>query len=175
MTAAPVPVEIERRVTARLVLRRPVARDLPALVAIGSDPANYEHAPSGAPSRSESEAHAGWMLACWRHGTIGFWVVDHEDQVIGLAGIVPMDFAGAATYNLAFRFIPEARGQGFAAEACREALAVAAALEPARPIVVRTRPANLPARRLSVRLGLERRSELDVDGFVVYASPGARL
>ena len=162
---------VERRVTARLVLRRPTPADLSALVAIGSDPANYEHAPAGAPARAQAEAHAGSLLVCWAHEKIGLWVVEHEGSTIGMAGIAPMDFAGRRSYNLAFRFIPAARGRGLAAEACREALAVAALLDPTRSIVVRTRPTNAPARRLAKTLGLVRRPELDTaDGFVVYRS-----
>jgi ribosomal-protein-alanine N-acetyltransferase len=91
---------------------------------------------------------------------------------IGMAGVRPSWLAGRSCFNLYFRFVPAARGRGFAAEACRTALLVAAAVDPEQPVVVRTREANLPARRLSEAIGLTRRPDLDraTNGYVVYVS-----
>ena len=83
-----------------------------------------------------------------------------------------MTFAGRPCFNLYFRFVVAVRGHGFAGEASREALAVAAVVDPSRPVVVRTRGSNLPARRLAESIGLARRTDLDAmaTGYVVYVS-----
>jgi RimJ/RimL family protein N-acetyltransferase len=89
-----------------------------------------------------------------------------------MAGIRPSALAGRPCFNLYFRLVVSVRGRGFAAEASREALAVAAVVDPGRPVVVRTRPSNGPARRLAETLGMSRRPELDAatSGYVVYVS-----
>ena len=163
--------DVERRETARLVLRRITESDIAALVAIDVDPANFTHSPDGAYTPELATAHVRAYMSAWARNGIGYWVVEHDGAVIGVAGLAPMTFAGGPCFNLYYRFVTGARGRGLAAETCREALAVAASLDPSSPVVVRTRPANGPARRLAEALGLRRRRELDTeDGFVVYAS-----
>lgn len=61
-------------------------------------------------------------------------------------------------------------GRGFAGEAAREALAAPLERDRSRPVVVRTRPNNAAAQRLAQRIGMSRRSELDSDGFITFAS-----
>ena len=91
---------------------------------------------------------------------------------MGVIGITPSPLGGRRCWNLYYRFTPAGRGLGLAAEAAREALDVGAQIDPGRPVVVRTRPDNVPAQRLAETIGLERRPELDTgDGFVVYVSP----
>jgi RimJ/RimL family protein N-acetyltransferase len=162
----------ERR-TARLLLRRPAAADLPWLAAMHSDPLNYPHSPDPPHSRERARSLAEMTLGDWKRDGIGYWLVEHDGRPIGMAGIKPSPLAGRQSWNLYYRFLPAARGQGFAAEATREALVVAALLAPARPVVVRTRPGNHAARRLAETIGLARRPEFDTDdGFVVYVTAG---
>ena len=164
--------DVDLRETARLTLRRVREADLPALTAIDVDPENYAFSPTGAYTREQAIAHARAYISAWARNGIGYWLVEHGGDPIGVAGLTPISFDGRSCFNLYYRFVPAARGQGFAAETCREALAVATAIDPEWPIVVRTRPANAPARRLARTLGLIRRPELDTsDGFVVYLSP----
>jgi len=162
----------ERR-TARLVLRRPLAADVPWLAAVHSDPLNYPFAPDPPHSPERARALAEMTFEDWGRDGIGYWLVEHDREPVGVAGIKPSPFCGRPTWNLYYRFVPAARGRGFAAEATREALAVAAELDAGRPVVVRTRPGNQPARRLAEAIGLVRRPELDTeDGFVVYVTAG---
>jgi ribosomal-protein-alanine N-acetyltransferase len=162
---------VEDRRTARLRLRRPVGSDVEWLSALYSDPRNHRHAPGGAHSFERARIKATADVADWEVSGIGYWLVEHGEEPMGMLGIRPMAFAGRPVWNLYYRFAPSARGRGFAGAAGREALVVAALLDPDRPVVVRTRPANEPARRLADALGLTRRPELDLDdGFVVYAS-----
>ena len=160
----------ERR-TERLRLRRVTAADFPVVVALHVDPRNYTHRPDGAHTPTGADALARRFIAQWDRDGIGYWLVEHDGDVIGVAGITPAPLQGRPAWNLYYRFTPQARGRGLAAEATREAVAVAAELDPGRPVVVRTRPANVPARRLAERLGLQRRPDLDADdGFIVYMS-----
>jgi RimJ/RimL family protein N-acetyltransferase len=168
---APLVDDLAERRTARLRLRRPVSSDLSWLTALYSDPRNYPHAPGGAHNAERARVKAAADVSDWEALGIGYWLVEQAGQPLGMLGVRPMPLAGRPAWNLYYRFMASARGRGFASESGREALAVAAALDPRRPVVVRTRPDNDPARRLAVTLGLQRRPELDAgDGFVVYAS-----
>jgi len=173
---------VERRRTARLWLRRPVADDLAWMTELHSDPLNYAFAPDRAHSPDQARALSQSLLDAWEADPVGYWIAEPADGVevtaasaprrIGMAGVRPSSLAGRPCFNLYFRFVVAVRGRGFAAEASREAIAVAAELDPSRPVVVRTREANLPARRLAETLGLIRRVDLDTltAGFVVYVS-----
>ena len=167
--------EVQQRRTARLLLRRPRSDDVPAIAELHADPLNYPHSPDGAHSPERAQAMAERAVADWDRQGIGWWVAERDGELIGVLGVTPWTGPsppmGRPCWNLYYRFVPAARGQGLAAEATHEAVAVAAELDPVRPVIVRTRPANGPARRLAEALGLQRRADLDADdGFVVYVS-----
>jgi [ribosomal protein S5]-alanine N-acetyltransferase len=168
----------ERRRTARLMLRRPVANDLDWMTELHSDPRNYTFAPDRAHGPAQARTLSQSLLDSWEGDPVGYWIVEPAEGTgvgagrIGMAGVRPSSLAGRPCFNLYYRFVVAVRGRGFAAEACREALAVAALIDPSCPVVVRTRDANVPARRLAEKLGLIRRADLDAltTGFVVYVS-----
>src|SRR5581483_7514988 len=171
--------KFERRRTARLLLRRPTAGDLDWMTALHADPLNYPHAPDRAHAPAQARALSQSLLDAWEVDRIGYWIAEPTVELaaaptgrIGMAGVRPSSLAGRPCFNLYFRFVVAVRGHGFAAEACREALATAAALDPTCPVAVRTRPANVPARRLTEALGLTRRPDLDAatSGYIVYVS-----
>jgi ribosomal-protein-alanine N-acetyltransferase len=162
--------ELADRRTARLVLRRPEAGDVEWVAALHADPLNYTHAPDCAHRPRQARSLAEGQLRAWDRDGISYWVVEHDGERVGMAGITYAAFYGRACWNLYYRFVPAARGHGFAGEATREALAVAALIDPARPVIVRTRPTNEPARRVAEAIGLVRRLDLDADGFTVYVS-----
>lgn len=173
--------EFEDRRTARLLLRRPVADDLDWMAALHSDPLNYPHAPDHAHDPSRARALSRSLLEAWETDPVGYWIaepaghggdVEERERRIGMAGVRPSSLAGRPCFNLYFRFVVAVRGRGFAAEASREALIVAAAVDPECPVVVRTRASNVPARHLAQAVGLTRRPDLDAaaSGFVVYVS-----
>lgn len=165
---------VELRRTARLTLRRILPSDIPGVVALHVDPRNYPYSPTGAHPPARAQALVRAFLDAWLRDGIGYWLAEREGELIGVIGITPTPLHGRRAWNLYYRFAPAARGRGFAGEAAREALAVAAQLEPTRPVVVRTRPDNAPARRLAESIGLHRRPDLDAgDGFVVYLSEPA--
>jgi RimJ/RimL family protein N-acetyltransferase len=158
------------RSTARLRLRRPTVEDVPALVAIHTDPRVYRHSPEGTPSAEKARRMAVEFINTWRRHGIGFWIVEHAGRVIGAAGIKPTRLGGRDCWNLYFRLIPEMWGRGLAAEAAHEAIAVADELRPDWPVLVATRPGNENAIGLALRLGLARREDLDHSGFVLFSS-----
>lgn len=160
---------IEDRTTARLRLRRPVLVDLSSVVAIDSDPRTNLHRPGGAPSAERCAQTFREFLSEWDAHGVGYWVVELGDQVIGMAGVEPQCFSNRSCWNLYFRLSPEVWGRGFAVEAANEATAMALNTEPAWPVVARTRPSNYAAARVAIKAGLQRRPELDVNGFEVFA------
>ena len=177
--AATSDAEFERRRTARLVLRRPTADDLDWMTALHADPLNYPHAPDRAHEPAQARALSQSLLDAWEADRVGYWIAEPAVEIdgvpagrIGMAGVRPSSLAGRSCFNLYFRFVVAVRGHGFAAEASREALAVAAAIDPACPVVVRTRASNVPAQRLADALGLIRRCDLDplTTGYIVYVS-----
>jgi len=173
------PESRERRRTERLVLRRPRVDDLDWMSELHSDPLNYPYSPDRAHDPQQARAMSRTLIDAWETESIGYWVAEAAPGLpdappgrIGMAGVRPSSLAGRPCFNLYFRFVLAVRGRGFAAEASREALAVAAAVDASCPVVVRTREANVPARRLSEAIGLVRRADLDAatNGFVVYVS-----
>ena len=155
--------------TERLRLRRPTDADMPALIAISTDPGTNEHRPGGAPSPTESEEIVRGFGRDWEQHGIGYWVVEYLGQVIGVAGVRPVRLGEADCWNLYYRFSPAWWGRGLAAEAAREAVVVARAHTPTRPIVARTRADNSAAVKLAEAIGMTRRIEFDGDGFIAFA------
>jgi [ribosomal protein S5]-alanine N-acetyltransferase len=166
-----VAAELGLRRTAQLVLRRPVAADVEWVAGLHADPRNYTHDPGGAHPPDRARTVAEMTMRNWARDGISYWLVEHAGEPVGMAGITMVALAGRPSWNLYYRFTPAARGHGLGTEAAREALVVAALIDPARPVIVRTRPPNAPARKLAEGIGLQRRADLDAgDGFVVYAS-----
>jgi [ribosomal protein S5]-alanine N-acetyltransferase len=160
---------VSERRTARLSLRRVTEADIPAVVAISTDPRTNRHRPDGTPTPDEAEAFARSFIEDWDAHGLGYWVVKHEGRDVGVAGVKAATIGGRPCWNLYYRFAPEVHGLGFASEATREAIAAARAHTPQLPVVARTRPGNEPAARLARAIGLERRPDLDADGFITFA------
>jgi RimJ/RimL family protein N-acetyltransferase/adenylate kinase family enzyme len=158
----------ERR-TARLRLRRVTEADIPGVVAISTDPRTNRHRPDGTPTPDEAAGIARRFIRGWEENGIGYWLVEYEARSVGVAGITAITLGDMDCWNLYYRFSPEVHGRGLAAEATREAIAVARELTPEWPVVARTRPDNEPAIRLALAIGLVRRPDLDGDGYVAFA------
>jgi RimJ/RimL family protein N-acetyltransferase len=159
----------EDRTTARLCLRRPVLDDLSSFVAIDSDPKTNLYRPGGAPSSERSAQTFREFLRAWDAHGVGYWVVELSDEVIGMAGVESQLFSNRSCWNLYYRLSPDVWGKSFAVEATNEAVAMASKKEPTWPVVARTRPLNYAAAHVAMKAGLQRRPELDVSGFEVFA------
>ena len=163
-------MDVSDLVTERLRLRRITLGDLPALIEISTDPRTNAHRPGGAPAPGQSRELLREFVADWDREGFGYWVVEHQGEVIGIAGVKPVSVTGAPCWNLYYRFAPESWGQGLAAEAATTAVAVARQREPQRPVVARTRPSNRAAIRLAERIGLIRRPDLDWRGLIAFGT-----
>ena len=139
--------------TERLVLRAPVLDDLPLWTALHAGP-DARHL--GGPLSEEAawEAFcvyvAGWLL----HGH-GLWTVERKEGQDGDGGaigfvLVGLEWADEAP-ELGWLLAPEARGQGFAAEAATAARDAGLAMLGA--LVSYVDADNLPSGRVARRLG----------------------
>jgi ribosomal-protein-alanine N-acetyltransferase len=162
------PPASDRR-TARLHLRRVTEADIARVVSLSIDPSTHRHNPNGTPTREEAEAFARSFVEDWDTHGLGYWVVEHEGRDVGLAGVKPSTIGERPCWNLYYRFTPAVHGRGLAGEATREAIIAARGHTPQWPVVARTRPGNEPAVRLALAIGLERRPDLDADGFITFA------
>lgn len=157
------------RATPRLLLRPPGPGDLDALVEVEVDPDTNRHRPGGAPGRDEVERHLAEVLRSWAEHGVGYWVAEHDGAIVGTGGLRPAVLHGQASWNLYYRFRPSAWGRGLAGELAEQAVRLAAEQQRRLPVVARTRPSNAAAQRVAERAGLQRRPDLDADGFVVHA------
>ena len=160
----------EQRWTDRLHLRRVSLDDTAALVPIETDPLAHAHRPGGPPSTEEAEQHVRDYVAQWSADGMGYWAVEHHGTVVGVAGLRFMVFQLRDCWNLYYRFAPQAWGGGYATGAATEAVRLAIEHVPRLPVVARTRADNPAALRVAEAAGLERRPDLDGDGFVVLVS-----
>lgn len=163
--------------TERLLLRPPAAADAGFALALLSEPRTTTHNPSDAlgDMRAAEDQVARW-LGHWDAG-LGYWIVEHDDDAVGICGVKAVDLEGRPVWNLLYRFLPGAWGHGFAREAATEAVRAAAEMDASRPVVARVRPANTASARVAAAIGLERRPDLDMAGEdgpdEVWATQGA--
>lgn len=142
--------QLPRLETARCVLRAPVLEDAPAWIAIlMADTEGHLGSPYDADTAfTEFVATVGtWLLR--GHG---LWTVtDRAGKVLGfvLVGFEP----GDAAPELGWLFLPEARGQGLAAEAAAAARTHALGALGLCELVSYITPGNAASRRLAQRLG----------------------
>ncbi|MDF0372687.1 GNAT family N-acetyltransferase [[Kitasatospora] papulosa] len=141
--------------TERLVLRESEARDRTAFIEMFASPEVHTYL-GGARPRDELE-HAVPEVPGRRPG---LFVVELGGAMIGMVALDRRDAerpghirpeAGEA--ELGYTFLPEAWGHGYAAEACRAALAWFADASPGEPVVLCTQEANERSMRLAVKLG----------------------
>ena len=101
----------------------------------------------------------------WEQG-LGYWIVEESvlGRPIGVCGVKAVDLHGRPSWNLLYRFLPEAWGNGYASEAARASIEAAAQVDASRPVVARIRPANSGSAPVAETIGLVRRPDLDLDG-----------
>jgi RimJ/RimL family protein N-acetyltransferase len=141
--------------TGRLVLREPEARDRAAVIELFASPEVGSYL-GGARPRADLEAavpevptrRAGQFVADLDGALIGIVTLDRRDAE--RPGHIGPE-AGEA--ELGYMFLPEAWGQGYAAEACAAALGWFADALPGEPVVLCTQTANDRSMRLAAKLG----------------------
>lgn len=95
-----------------LCLRRLTADDAAAVLAIDTDPRTNAHRPGGAPSRAASEQVFQEFLRCWQERGVGYWAVEFGGQIVGVAGIRPLQFRERDCWNLYYRSPPRHGAKG---------------------------------------------------------------
>jgi ribosomal-protein-alanine N-acetyltransferase len=152
--------------THRLVLRRPVDADAEFVLALHSDPQAIAHNPAdGLADLADARTRLAMWSEQWRQG-LGYWIVEETvpGRPIGVCGVKAVDLHGRPSWNLLYRFLPEAWGSGYASEAARASIGAAAQVDASRPVIARIRPANSGSARVAEAIGLVRRPDLDLDG-----------
>jgi RimJ/RimL family protein N-acetyltransferase len=124
----------------------------------------------GPPTREQAEELLLCVVAAWDEGGVHYWAVEHEQHLVGTAGLRPVTLHDRRCWNLYYRLSPDVWGNGFATQAAREAVRYAAELPDDLPVMARTRPSNAGAQRVARKAALERREDLDSDGFHTFAS-----
>lgn len=151
--------------TERLLLRPWRAEDLAALAAMQSDlevMADYGGPQSLDASRAKLERYQAAFdaLGCCR------WAVEERGgDFIGYVGVMPV-FPGhprAPGFEVGWRLVRAAWGNGYATEAARASLADAFSRVGLAEVLSYTAPDNLRSQAVMGRLGLTRRPDLDFE------------
>ncbi|WP_246148064.1 GNAT family N-acetyltransferase [Nonomuraea turkmeniaca] len=142
--------------TARMLLSRVTADDLPAVHELHCDPRTSVYNPSGpSPDLESSRAMLDLWLADWDERGLGYWAARllGEPEVIGFGGLRRALVDGDEVLNLYYRFRPSAWGHGYALELAEAALRVGKGLG---TVVAVIRDTNAPSRRVAERAGMRR-------------------
>ena len=152
------------RTTSRLRLRRVVADDLAAFVALEAALRAREVPPRDPPDPAESARYLTAFTSVWDRGELGYWAIGFRDGgfrngglrdgVVGFGGVQPKEWRGLRCWNLYYRVHPDLWGGGVATETAREAVAAAREAHPSWPVVVETAPGNAAAVAVAERVGL---------------------
>ena len=145
--------------TERLRLDEPVDADAADLFAIHTDPASWQHFPSG---RVTDPAAGSTMVGASRRrfdrDGLAYWSVRDAEggPVVGRGGCMVPDEAlgGRGWWNLYYRFDQRVHGRGYAVEMGRAALDAAHDVAPDRPVLAFLLEHNVASRRTAERLGL---------------------
>jgi RimJ/RimL family protein N-acetyltransferase len=108
--------------TERLVLRRLLPSDLPALHALYRDPVVRRYFPDGTRTLEETREELEWFLGGHpRHPELGLWATIERatGAFLGRCGLLPWTIDGALEVELAYLIAPTRWGEGFATEAAR--------------------------------------------------------
>jgi ribosomal-protein-alanine N-acetyltransferase len=145
--------------------------DVSGVHRVHADPRVYVYDPDEThPDLEHTRNFLTPFRAHWdRHG-FGYWTVlipgtwwpagveasgarDDGRRIAGLGGIESFELLGVAVLNVYFRLAPEGQGRGLGTLILDAALTCAAEVRPGLDVVVRTRPANIAARRTAERAG----------------------
>lgn len=161
-----------RHETTRLVLRDWREEDWPEFFRITDTQAvmRWLNGPLGEEGRRLQRERVTNCHA--RHGHC-FWVVERKEdgghlsgEMLGFCGLKRADAPGgsiAGEFEVGWRFRQDSWGRGYAKEAASAALELAFARFGADVVFAITVPGNTASWGLMLRLGMERRAELDYD------------
>jgi RimJ/RimL family protein N-acetyltransferase len=118
--------------------------------------------------QSREEWSAGYQRLCAYERDFGFtfWIVERrsDDVILGFCGLKRVNAPGAqfpGDIEIGWRLREDAWGKGYAKEAAIASLDLAFDRFEAPHVVAVTSAQNRPSRGLMIRLGMERREDLD--------------
>lgn len=140
--------------TGRLTLARPAPADLDDVFALHSDPAVWEHLPSGRhTTRARTRVLLESVQESWDAVGLGSWVArDPEGHLVGTGGC---DVRLGVAWNLGYRLARAVWGRGYAQEITTAATAAARARRPDLPVTAYLLEHNVRSRTAAERSGLE--------------------
>jgi RimJ/RimL family protein N-acetyltransferase len=143
--------------TARMLLSRVTADDLPAVHELHSDPLTSAYNLSGpSPDLESSRAMLDLWLADWAERGLGYWTARliGRPEVIGFGGLRRAVVDGDEVFNLYYRFRPSAWGHGYALELAEAAVRLGKEL--GGPVVAVIRDTNARSHRVAERAGMRK-------------------
>ncbi|MBP1131614.1 RimJ/RimL family protein N-acetyltransferase [Serratia sp. PL17] len=152
-------------VSARLLMRPPVADDLARFYAIFGDPDTQRFNPAG-PIASEAQAQQALAerIENWQHHGYGSWAIarlERPEWVIGFGGISWRPLGAQRTVNLGYRFDTQVWGGGLATELAQASLEFGFEHLRLAEISAIVREKNLASRRVLEKAGLRLVDTLD--------------
>lgn len=159
------------QVTTQRLLLRPIREsDTEPLYVLRRDPETSRFSVSG-PLTSLEQARdlvARW-LADWARDGVGYWAVELRDSpgaLVGYGGVRRRELEGQTVLNLAYRFLPEVWGRGYATETARTALALSREHLPEFPVTALIHPENTRSLRIARKLGMKRDRVMMYEGML---------
>jgi RimJ/RimL family protein N-acetyltransferase len=151
--------------TARLILRPLREDDRSVMIDLHTDPCTTRFEPTP-PSGAEVDVLVDSWLAHWSAHGYGYCAVTTRNNrnVVGLAGIRVHDLHGERVLNLAYRFLPEVWGHGYAVEAATAVVDWRARELPGVPLVASVVAVNDRSSRVAERIGFSDYTEQVTDG-----------
>ena len=152
--------------TDRLELRRPLETDRARFVELFGDH-DFMVFSDGVHSLESAHARYDQMLKNARN--IPFakqpLIERATGTIVGYAGVAWFDFEGERRLEFGWRLVPEARGHGYATEAGRALMEIAAQSFHGE-VLAMIDPANAPSQNVARKLGFSFWKQATIDGYV---------
>jgi RimJ/RimL family protein N-acetyltransferase len=136
--------------TPRLLLRRPVAADIPAIARLANDPAIANMTRLPFPYRHHHAASFVRNLPAPERGLESAWLIEHLGEAVGMIGFSRYARPG---FDLRYWIGRPHEGQGFATEAAQSVAAALFARTRAEVITAEARVANIASRNVLQKCG----------------------
>jgi RimJ/RimL family protein N-acetyltransferase len=157
---------METVLTERLELRPPVEADRDRFVALFQDDdfmvfSDGVHSTESAHARFDEMVRAAAEIPFAKQPLIE----RSTGTIVGYAGVAWFDFEGERRLEFGWRLVPEARGKGYATEAGRALLSVAAETFHGE-ILAMIDPKNAPSQNVAKKLGFTYWKPATIDGYL---------
>jgi RimJ/RimL family protein N-acetyltransferase len=152
--------------TERLELRSPVEADRERFVELFRDP-DFMVFSDGVHDLASAHARFDTMLVTAREVPFAKQPVIERatGRIVGYSGVAWFEFEGASRLEFGYRLVPDARGRGYATEAGRAVLALAADTFRGE-VLGMVDPTNDASMRVMAKLGFEFWKQAEVNGWL---------